>query len=188
MSCYQALVLIRSKSTLQRRRDDGNPRERVPLNPVIMTDNPNYLQKIQNSSSASSCEYLTINKNCSHFHGLLFFRSRTNYDGRLCFHGCVSVQRGGWGYPSLWSQVPSPQVPPVPLNRACHGQDTVRAVRLLRLHAGGLSCNSICSFCFSVYVMPARIAGGRLLLEHTDETASSEAVGQRRIQQRKLSS
>ena len=39
-----------------------------------------------------------------------------------------------------------------------------------------------------IYVMPARIAGGRLLLEHTDETASSEAAGQRRIRQRKLSS
>ena len=37
-------------------------------------------------------------------------------------------------------------------------------------------------------VMPARIAGGRLLLEHTDETALSEAAGQRRIRQRKLSS
>ena len=36
--------------------------------------------------------------------------------------------------------------------------------------------------------MPARIAGGRLLLEHTDETASSEAAGQRRIRQPKLSS
>ena len=36
--------------------------------------------------------------------------------------------------------------------------------------------------------MPARIAGGRLLLEHTDETASSEAAGQRRMRQRKLSS
>ena len=32
-----------------------------------------------------------------------------------------------------------------------------------------------------IYVMPARIAGGRLQLEHTDETASSEAAGQRRI-------
>ena len=40
----------------------------------------------------------------------------------------------------------------------------------------------------NIYVMPARIAGGRLLLEHTDETASSEAAGQCRIQQRKLSS
>ena len=39
-----------------------------------------------------------------------------------------------------------------------------------------------------IYVMPARIVGGRLLLKHTDETASSEAAGQRRIQQRKLSS
>ena len=29
----------------------------------------------------------------------------------------------------------------------------------------------------NIYVMPARIAGGRLLLEHTDETASSEAAG-----------
>ena len=36
--------------------------------------------------------------------------------------------------------------------------------------------------------MPARIAGGHLLLEHTDETASSEAAGQHRIRQRKLSS
>ena len=36
--------------------------------------------------------------------------------------------------------------------------------------------------------MPARIAGGRLLLDHTDETASSEAAGQRRILQWKLSS
>ena len=36
--------------------------------------------------------------------------------------------------------------------------------------------------------MPARIAGGHLLLEHTDETASSEAAGQCRIRQRKLSS
>ena len=35
-------------------------------------------------------------------------------------------------------------------------------------------------------VMPARIAGGHLLLEHTDETASSEAASQRRIWQRKL--
>ena len=35
--------------------------------------------------------------------------------------------------------------------------------------------------------MPARIAG-RLLLEHTEETASSEAAGQRRIRQWKLSS
>ena len=32
-----------------------------------------------------------------------------------------------------------------------------------------------------VYVMPARIVRGRLLLKHTDETASSEATGQRRI-------
>ena len=39
----------------------------------------------------------------------------------------------------------------------------------------------------SIYVMPARIAGDRLLLDHTDETASSEAAGQHRIQQRKLS-
>ena len=31
------------------------------------------------------------------------------------------------------------------------------------------------------HVMPARIAGGCLLLEHTDETASSEAASQRRI-------
>ena len=37
-------------------------------------------------------------------------------------------------------------------------------------------------------VMPARIAGGHLLLGHTDETASSEAAGQHRIQQQKLSS
>ena len=36
--------------------------------------------------------------------------------------------------------------------------------------------------------MPARIAGGGLLLEDTDETASSEAAGQHRIQQQKLSS
>ena len=36
--------------------------------------------------------------------------------------------------------------------------------------------------------MPARIAGGRLLLEHTDETASIEAAGQCRIWQQKLSS
>ena len=36
--------------------------------------------------------------------------------------------------------------------------------------------------------MPARIAGGRLLLEHTEETASSEAADQRRIRQWKLSS
>ena len=32
-------------------------------------------------------------------------------------------------------------------------------------------------------VMPARIVGGRLLLKHTDETALSEAAGQRKIQQ-----
>ena len=32
-----------------------------------------------------------------------------------------------------------------------------------------------------IYVMPARIVGGHLLLKHTDETASSEAAGQRRI-------
>ena len=37
-------------------------------------------------------------------------------------------------------------------------------------------------------VMPVRIAGGHLQLEHTDETASSEAAGQCRIRQRKLSS
>ena len=36
--------------------------------------------------------------------------------------------------------------------------------------------------------MPARIAGGCLLLEHTDETASSKAASQHRIWQRKLSS
>ena len=30
-------------------------------------------------------------------------------------------------------------------------------------------------------VMPARIVGGRLLLKHTDEAASSEAAGQHRI-------
>ena len=36
--------------------------------------------------------------------------------------------------------------------------------------------------------MPARIAGGHLLLEHTDETTSSKAAGQCRIRQRKLSS
>ena len=30
-------------------------------------------------------------------------------------------------------------------------------------------------------VMPARIAGGRLLLDHTVETTSSEAAGQHRI-------
>ena len=39
-----------------------------------------------------------------------------------------------------------------------------------------------------IYVMPARIAGGCLLLDHTDETALSEAAGQHRIRQRKLSS
>ena len=32
-----------------------------------------------------------------------------------------------------------------------------------------------------VYVMPARIVGGRLLLKHTDETAMSEVAGQHRI-------
>ena len=42
--------------------------------------------------------------------------------------------------------------------------------------------------CIAYNVMPARIAGGRLLLEHTDETASSEAASQHRIRQRKLSS
>ena len=36
--------------------------------------------------------------------------------------------------------------------------------------------------------MPARIAGGHLLLEHTDETASSEAASQHRIWQQKFSS
>ena len=35
----------------------------------------------------------------------------------------------------------------------------------------------------NVYVMPARIVGGRLLLKHTDETASSEVAGQCRIRQ-----
>ena len=34
-----------------------------------------------------------------------------------------------------------------------------------------------------IYVMPARIVGGRLLLKHTDQTASSEAAGQCRIRQ-----
>ena len=32
-----------------------------------------------------------------------------------------------------------------------------------------------------VYVMPARIVGGHLLLKHTDETTLSEAAGQHRI-------
>ena len=41
---------------------------------------------------------------------------------------------------------------------------------------------------FQAYVMPAKIAEGRLLLEHTEETASSEAASQRRIRQQKLSS
>ena len=40
----------------------------------------------------------------------------------------------------------------------------------------------------NICVMPARIAGGRLLLEHTEETASSEAASQCRIQRRKPSS
>ena len=40
----------------------------------------------------------------------------------------------------------------------------------------------------SLYVMPARIAGGCPLLEHTDETTLSEAAGQHRIWQWKLSS
>ena len=44
------------------------------------------------------------------------------------------------------------------------------------------------TFTLNINVMPARIAGGRLLLEHTDETASSEAAGQHRIWQQKLSS
>ena len=37
--------------------------------------------------------------------------------------------------------------------------------------AGGVTIN----------VMPARIAGGHLLLDHTDETTSSEAASQCRI-------
>ena len=47
-------------------------------------------------------------------------------------------------------------------------------------------CLAISQGCHNV--MPARIVGGCLLLKHTDETASSEATGQRRIQQWKLSS
>ena len=37
------------------------------------------------------------------------------------------------------------------------------------------------TFPLLVYVMPARIVGGHLLLKHTDETASSEVAGQHRI-------
>ena len=37
-------------------------------------------------------------------------------------------------------------------------------------------------------VMPARFVGGCLLLTHREETTSSEAVGQHRIQDQKLSS
>ena len=37
-------------------------------------------------------------------------------------------------------------------------------------------------------VMPARIAGGRLLLEHTDETTSSEAAASAEFDNEKLSS
>ena len=33
----------------------------------------------------------------------------------------------------------------------------------------------------NIYVVPARIVGGLLLLKHTVETASSEAAGQHRI-------
>ena len=29
--------------------------------------------------------------------GLVCYRPRTKYDGRLCFHRCVSVQLSGWG-------------------------------------------------------------------------------------------
>ena len=51
-------------------------------------------------------------------------------------------------------------------------------------------CDILSFLCgvLQVYVMPARIAGGHLLLGHTEETASSEAAGQHRIRQRKLSS
>ena len=41
--------------------------------------------------------------------------------------------------------------------------------------------NSTISGAKHIYVMPARIVGGHLLLKHTDETTSSEVTGQHRI-------
>ena len=43
--------------------------------------------------------------------------------------------RTGYPWPTLCPCAPLP----LPRGRTCHGQDTARAIRLLRFHAGGLS-------------------------------------------------
>ena len=59
-------------------------------------------------------------------------------------HDCGTLWPGlGYPHGQDWGTSQARTGVPPPAGRTSHGQDTLQSVRLLRFHAGGLSCNKI---------------------------------------------